>query len=154
MDKYIGLKVIEAQEMLLGDYNDFRGWTIPANKDPFKEGYFIQYSDGYKSWSPKETFEEAYKKSGELSFEHALRYVKLGFKVARKGWNGKGMYIYMQEGTSISSDDARNNHLSEMGLFEITINPHIDMKTADGSITIGWAPSQMDLFADDWMVVE
>ena len=29
-------------------------------------------------------------------------------------------------------------------------NWNIDMKTADGSITIGWAPSQVDMLAEDW----
>ena len=64
------------------------------------------------------------------------------------------MYIYMQEGSTISSDDARNKHLSDLGYMEIVLNPHIDMKTADGSFTIGWAPSQVDMFSCDWMIVE
>ena len=34
----------------------------------------------------------------------------------------------------------------------IKIKPHIDMKTSDGSITIGWAPSQDDMLAEDWQI--
>lgn len=60
MEKYIGTKRLEATPMTLGDYNKKRGWTIPENEDPNKEGYFVQYSDDYVSWSPKEVFEESY----------------------------------------------------------------------------------------------
>jgi hypothetical protein len=57
---YIGFKVVKAEPMNLGDYNKFRGWTIPANENPEKEGYKIVYPDGYVSWSPKEIFDQAY----------------------------------------------------------------------------------------------
>lgn len=60
MNKYIGFKMIEAEPMNLGDYNKFKGWTIPANENPEKEGYKVKYSDDYISWSPKEIFEKAY----------------------------------------------------------------------------------------------
>ena len=33
MNKYIGTKLVEAKEMNLGDYNKFKGWTIPENED-------------------------------------------------------------------------------------------------------------------------
>jgi hypothetical protein len=60
MSKYLGVKVIEAEPMNLGDYNNLRGWTIPENEDPATEGYMVQYDSGYKSWSPKAIFESAY----------------------------------------------------------------------------------------------
>jgi hypothetical protein len=62
MDKYIGFKLIDAEPMTLGDYNIFKGWTIPADEDPNREGYKVKYSDDYISWSPKEVFEAAYMK--------------------------------------------------------------------------------------------
>lgn len=46
--------------MTLGDYNLLRGWTIPANENPGRPGYLVQYRDDYRSWSPKEEFESAY----------------------------------------------------------------------------------------------
>lgn len=61
MKKYVGTKVIEAKEMNRGDYNKYRGWTIPQNENPEDEGYLVKYSDGYESWSPKKQFEEAYR---------------------------------------------------------------------------------------------
>ena len=60
MEEYIGTKIVKAEPMKLGDYNDYRGWTIPEDEDPEREGYLIKYPDDYVSWSPKEIFEEAY----------------------------------------------------------------------------------------------
>lgn len=60
MQKYIGVKRIEARPMTRGDYNTYRGWQIPADENPADEGYLVKYRDGYESWSPKEAFEEAY----------------------------------------------------------------------------------------------
>ena len=97
----------------------------------------------------------------EGSFEWALMNLKNGAKVQRKGWNGKGMFIYLTTETEVSaanlrSDTAQNlfgNDLVE-GNTIVKINSHIDMKTADGSITIGWLASQVDMLAEDWRVVE
>lgn len=60
MKPYIGCKMIKASPMNLGDYNKFKGWDIPKDEDPLKEGYLVQYSDDYLSWSPKDVFEAAY----------------------------------------------------------------------------------------------
>lgn len=61
MKLYIGTKILKAQPMNLGDYNAHRGWDIPADEDPAKEGYLVQYDNDYQSWSPKEVFEAAYR---------------------------------------------------------------------------------------------
>lgn len=62
MQKFIGTKVIEAKPMTLGEYNIFRGWDIPKDEDPEKEGYLVEYpdSDGYQTWSPRGVFEASY----------------------------------------------------------------------------------------------
>lgn len=60
MQKYIGVKMLEAEPMRLGVYNHYRDWTLPANEDPDREGYLVCYPDGYESWSPREQFEAAY----------------------------------------------------------------------------------------------
>jgi hypothetical protein len=61
MQTYIGTKIIQAEPLNLGGYNARRGWTIPEDENPDREGYFVVYPDGYQSWSPKEVFEEAYR---------------------------------------------------------------------------------------------
>jgi hypothetical protein len=58
--QFIGVKRIGAVPMNLGDYNKHKGWKIPDDEDPAKEGYLVIYSDTYESWSPKEVFEDAY----------------------------------------------------------------------------------------------
>ena len=60
MIKYEGTKQLHATPISLGIYNALRGWDIPENEDPNKEGYLVVYPDGYPSWSPKEVFEESY----------------------------------------------------------------------------------------------
>lgn len=60
MKKYIGTKQLQAKRMTRGEYNKYRGWTIPKNENPNEEGYLVKYQDGYESWSPKKQFEEAY----------------------------------------------------------------------------------------------
>lgn len=64
MKDYIGVKKISAEPMTRGDYNAFKGWTIPDNENPDDEGYLVKYSDDYISWSPKKQFEEAYREVG------------------------------------------------------------------------------------------
>ena len=60
MIEYIGTEIVKAEPMTLRDYNDYRGWTIPEDEDPEREGYLVEQPNGYVSWSPKEIFEEYY----------------------------------------------------------------------------------------------
>lgn len=66
MKRYIGTKVVNAKPMNRIEYNNFKGWTIPSDENPLDEGYLVQYEDGHVSWSPKSTFESAYRKTGSL----------------------------------------------------------------------------------------
>ena len=94
-------------------------------------------------------------------FGEAIRRLKAGQKVARKGWNGKGMFLYMQGGSKVAFHDLKedvqrklmNKHVVDDS-GKVTINPHIDMKAADGSVVIGWIASQTDMLAEDWVIVE
>lgn len=150
MKNYLGVKKLEAEPMKLVDAEELLRRKIkPGNED----GYLVKYEDGYMSWSPKDVFEKAYRTFDNLTFGLAVEALKQGKKVARKVWNGK-RYVFIQEGSVISSDDARNKHLSELGQMEIKINSHIDMKAADGSIVIGWLASQTDVLAEDWEILD
>jgi hypothetical protein len=64
MQKYIGVKQVEAKPMTRGHYNDYRGWTVPEGENPADEGYVVKYEDGYVSWSPIEAFNKAYNACG------------------------------------------------------------------------------------------
>nr|DAK36836.1 MAG TPA: Protein of unknown function (DUF2829) [Caudoviricetes sp.] len=96
-----------------------------------------------------------------MNFGQAIEALKNGKKVARVGWNGKGMFIYMTTGSVVHLDEMKPetaNHLrsfcKDKGMDEIEICPHIDMKTADNKLAIGWLASQTDMLAEDWNVVE
>jgi hypothetical protein len=71
------------------------------------------------------------------SFGWALDALKSGFKVARTGWNGKGMYLELQV------PDAH----SKMTL------PYVFMKTADDNL-VPWLASQTDILSEDWQIVD
>ena len=161
-DLYIGTKMVNAEPMTRAEYNAFRGWELPADENGADEGYLVEYLDGgkpnttthagYVSWSPKEQFDNAYRKATGMSFGLAVEAVKKGKKIARAGWNGKGMFLFLVPGSTF-----KVNRAPLLGIYpegtEINYHAHIDMKTADGTI-VPWLASQTDVLADDWIVVE
>lgn len=58
MQKYIGVKLVDAEPMTRGEYNRERNWIIPINENPDDPGYFVRYQNGHITWCPKETFEK------------------------------------------------------------------------------------------------
>ena len=72
MKKYIGTKMIYARPMTRGEYNEYRGWTIPADENPNDEGYLVRYHDCYESRSPRSVFEEAYRLADGMNFGLAI----------------------------------------------------------------------------------
>ena len=82
---------------------------------------------------------------------YALDAIKNGFKVARRGWNGKGMYVFL-----IGTDNARPEgswHFTNGKNDNMTRLPFFAMKTAQDEI-VPWLASQTDILADDWEIVE
>lgn len=171
-EMYYGTKVILAKPMSRQAYNDYRGWVLPADENGADDGYLVEYVDGgapnhprhygYISWSPAEVFRRAYQPSGKMSFGHAIEAMKRGAKVARAGWNGKGMWIALTPGSSFPAEFAKEGHAGKHRAAEmeplaghcIELLPHIDMRAADGSMVVGWLASQTDMLATDWAVVE
>lgn len=155
MKKYVGTKILQAEPMNLGDYNDYRGWTIPENEDPKREGYLVAYEDGYRSWSPKEVFETAYKDCLGMTFGIAIELAKKGVKIAREGWNGKGMFVVYQkgypQGIPCNKQTAEAWGLSEGDLFKC--EPYLQIKMVNGSHAM-WVPSINDVLAEDWLILE
>ncbi len=85
-----------------------------------------------------------------MNFSDALKRIKLGERLFRKGWNGANMFIFLVDGSEFEV-----NRKPLLGIYprgkQITYQPHIDMCTASGSI-VPWLASQSDLLADDWAV--
>lgn len=86
-----------------------------------------------------------------MDFGKALSAIKEGRRVARQGWNGKGMFLFLVAGSNFVVN--REPLLSIMGEGTmVTYRPHIDMKDAEGKV-VPWLASQTDLLAEDWTEV-
>lgn len=113
-------------------------------------GYHVVYSSDYESWSPKASFEAGYTpiRSYSISFGQAIHQLKQGKKLARAGWNGKGMFLmYYNPVAHGFGDEFRVENESKPLL------PFLVMKTAD-DMFIPWLASQADVLADDWVIIK
>lgn len=84
-----------------------------------------------------------------FNFGEALKYMKRGFKVARKGWNGKGQYIELAQ------------HISYQNMIGEIVNcnhENIGNKAVafvgTSGVQMGWLASQADMLAEDWVFAE
>lgn len=162
MKTYIGTKFIHAAPMTRAAYNSFRGWELPENENGADEGYLVEYLDGgkpntsthagYVSWSPAEQFDNAYRETSGISFGLAVEAMKKGKKVARAGWNGKGMFAYYVPSAEYPAQTgAAKDHFGENAL--VPYRAYFALKTVDETVST-WAPSVNDALADDWSIVD
>ncbi len=90
-----------------------------------------------------------------MSFGIALELLKKGCKVAREGWNGRGMFAVYQkgypDGIPCNKQTAEAWGMNEGELFKC--NPYLQIRQVDGSHSM-WVPSVGDVLAEDWVVVE
>ncbi len=88
-----------------------------------------------------------------MNFGEAIESLKGGEKVARAGWNGRGMWLILVAGSKGVRPVAGTPY-SIAGLTDkVDIEPHIDMFTAQGNMQPGWLASQTDMLADDWGII-
>lgn len=156
---YIGTKKVAAFPMTRAEYNTYRGWELPADENGADEGYLVEYQDGgkpndrrhagYISWSPKAQFDAAYRPATGLSFGLAIEVMKKGGRVARAGWNGKGLSL------SIVAPGMGNPMTLPFICMHYPMHPASDAAPANHiGATVPWLASQTDMLADDWQVVE
>lgn len=87
-----------------------------------------------------------------MNFGEALAAIKAGKRIARAGWNGKGMFLFLVPGSTFTVN--REPLLSIMGEgTQVQYHAHIDMKTAQGYV-VPWLASQADLLSEDWEIVD
>lgn len=86
-----------------------------------------------------------------MNFGQALEELKVGKKVARTGWNGKGMFLCLAN--TIDFETKADLSCCEHLEGELVL-PAIVMKTADNHFCVGWLASQTDMLAEDWCVVQ
>ena len=92
-----------------------------------------------------------------MPFGHAIEALEQGKKVARTGWNGKGMYLWLLRSATVKAEWCREPHLKALAVAnggEIECLGSIRMFTADKKVLTGWLASQTDMLADDWCIVE
>lgn len=85
-----------------------------------------------------------------LNFSQALHALKIGHRIARTRWNGKNMFLFLVQGSVFTVNRPPLNQIYEEGTL-VVYQPHIDMKTAEGTI-VPWLASQSDVLADDWVI--
>ena len=89
-----------------------------------------------------------------VSFGDALKAAKNGHKIARHGWNGRGMFVVYQKGYPEGIPCNRNT-AEAWGLFEgdlFRVEPYLQIKMVNGSHAM-WVPSVNDCLAEDWIIL-
>ena len=151
--QYIGMSMVEAYSTTKEIFSEEEtqieeGYNVVVSKDS-EEHQFV----------PKHVFDELFKPIDALPFSLALEALKRGEKIARKGWNGKNMFLFYLPGSSVPKEYIKDPFLKDVvstldpnsDTFEAL--PSIRMRTADGKILTGWLASQTDMFAEDWYVI-
>ena len=87
-----------------------------------------------------------------FDFGLAIKALKEGAKVARNGWNGKGMFLYYVPAVEYPAmTEIAVKEWGEGGM--VPYSAYIAMKTAQGNV-VPWLASQTDVLAEDWIIVE
>lgn len=120
--------------------------------------YFVKQADGYAYLNPKEVWERKYRPlSPDLTFGDAIEAIKAGFRVARRGWNGKDMWLCYGKGhPALPAANFWNPHTrahADENGGTAPVLPYIIMKTAGGEVLMGWLASQSDMLAEDWVLI-
>jgi hypothetical protein len=172
MERAIGVKEVKFAKMNRQEYNDYRGWKLPADEDGSDEGFLVEYLNGgtsnhpnhvgYISWSPKAVFERAYRSTVGMTFGLAIEAAKKGYKIARKKWNGKNMFVvYMEplnlppfntQGTFRKVNDRTAKFIGEDK--PLNCQPYFAMYNAQEEWIPGWNATQSDMLDEDWFIVE
>lgn len=86
-----------------------------------------------------------------LNFEDALYLLKCHQRLARLGWNGKGMFVYLVPAASYTAQTgAAKAFFGDDAL--VPYNAYFAIKNVDNTVST-WVPSVNDLLADDWVIV-
>ena len=121
---------------LEGDYiiKGVNGEFYPCKPDIFEKTYDIEREDNAHN------------------FGWALDMLKEGKKVQRKGWNGKGQFVYyVPADRYIAKTDIAKSIMAEDG--KVDYRAYLALRTAQGDVAT-WVPSISDCLSDDWQIAE
>lgn len=95
-----------------------------------------------------------------MNFGQAIEALKEGKKVSREGWNGKGLFIFLNYGSKETPikegelvEGVRSDLFTQGDKDTVTRLPNLNMRAATGSTVTGWLASQTDILAEDWVIV-
>lgn len=152
MKKYIGTKIIEAEPAyrVVDAEGNVRVVTEAAEAKrcgTVDLGYKVRYPDGYESFSPKGAFDDAYHPINGMNFGLAIEALRKGFRVRRRGWNGKGIFIELQ------TSDAYSKMTSPLHLHRHDRLADTEHRGAEAPKSrVPWLASQTDMLAEDWEI--
>lgn len=130
----------------------------------------VRKVDGRKNIKKQYKKLKKQKMNNNLTFGQAIEAVKEGKLIAREGWNGKGMFVFMRPeqklaltvllGTVATLPNGVKNHyelkyrpITAENNPVITFTAYLCMKAADDTIVNGWLASQTDMLANDWCIL-
>ena len=117
-----------------------------------EDGYMFTTSkdDRYPQYMTAAEFEKVCRSADDMTFGDALDALKQGQRVARKGWNGKDMYVFL----AYEADFVTDADISAFDQLAVEVGDMLVMKTAQNTFQPGWLASQADMLAEDWYIVE
>ena len=117
-----------------------------------EDGYMYTTSpdDKYPQYMSAADFEIMCRSTEDMAFGDALEAMKHGERVARKGWNGKDMYVFLAH----EPDFVTDADISAFDQQAVEVCDVLVMKTAQDAFQLGWLASQADMLAEDWYIVE
>lgn len=117
-----------------------------------EDGYMFTTSkdDKYPMYMTAAEFEQTCRSTEDMTFGDALEALKQGERVARKGWNGKNMYVFLAH----EPDFVTDADISAFDNLDVEVSDMLVLKTAQDTFQPGWLATQSDMLAEDWYIVE
>jgi hypothetical protein len=138
--QYIGTKIIDALPTTQGEFRISKcaaaNLTFVPDDDDEREGYMVIYEDGYVSWSPKDTFEKAYRKNGNLTFGMAFDAIK------NKLFDGMRLPQWKSDVIIKVQFPDENSKMTA---------PYLYVESRFGRVP--WKETMIELFSENWEVV-
>ena len=128
MKKYIGTKMVNAEPMTKGEAfkkNLLKSGVNVNDEDSAQEGYVVKYEDGYTSWSPKETFEKAYKVAETFQDRLQIEECELNDKINKLNY-------FMQGEKFAALNEIQRNYMNEQYRVMVKYQEILKKRIEDG----------------------
>lgn len=83
----------------------------------------------------------------------ASEQAQQGKRIAREGWNGKGMFVFYVPPVDLAPEQVDERMRQFVPDGPVHVDGYFAMWTAQGTLQPGWLASQADQLADDWIVL-